>query len=401
MRIALAGDFDTYVIRGLERPAHLMPYRLAPGLNLLRGLRQIGVSDIHIIGTTDEVNTPTVEEGPFGMVHRLPSPLFSGSASFYTWRRHLILKELRGIKPDVVHAQGTEQEYAFTAVTSPYPNVITVHGIMHRVHRVTPPPLLSLSHVPRWIEKLVARQAREVICLSREVEHFFQERGSQARYHFIPNAVAPCFFDVQPQPRLDRGFTLLFIGTIYPLKGLFHLVEALAEARQKLGAEITLFVLGHRGRDPATVEYDKVVRRRAEELRITECIQWLGVLSEEGVARQLAQSDVLVLPSFQETLPMSIAEAMAAGVPVIATRAGGTPELVEHNQTGLLVTPGRSDELAAALCALLPNAALRRQFGVASRTKALAAYAPRVVAEKTLAVYEMICQEKRSVASGH
>jgi glycosyltransferase involved in cell wall biosynthesis len=401
MRIALVGDFDTYVIRGLERPQQLLPYHLSPGLNLLRGLREIGVSDIHIIGTTGEVNTPTVEEGPFGTVHRLPSPLFSGSASFYTWRRHLILKELRGIKPDVVHAQGTEQEYALTAVTSPYPNVITIHGIMHRVHRVTRPPLLSLSHVPRWMEKIVAHRAGDVICLSREVEDFFKERGSRARCHLIPNAVAPCFFDVQPQPRAEAGFALLFVGTIYPLKGLLHLVEALAEAQQKLGAGILLRVIGQIGGGVNGAEYHKQLRRRAEELHIAGRIQWLGVLNERDVARQLAHSDVLVLPSFQETLPMAVAEAMAAGVPVIATRAGGTPELVEHNQTGLLVTPGRSDELAAALCELLPNATLRRQFGAAGRAKALAAYAPRVVAEKTLEVYETIYQRGRAGSPRH
>jgi glycosyltransferase involved in cell wall biosynthesis len=237
--------------------------------------------------------------------------------------------------------------------------------------------------------------------LSREVEDFFKERGSRARCHLIPNAVAPCFFDVQPQPRAEAGFALLFVGTIYPLKGLLHLVEALAEAQQKLGAGILLRVIGQIGGGVNGAEYHKQLRRRAEELHIAGRIQWLGVLNERDVARQLAHSDVLVLPSFQETLPMAVAEAMAAGVPVIATRAGGTPELVEHNQTGLLVTPGRSDELAAALCELLPNATLRRQFGAAGRAKALAAYAPRVVAEKTLEVYETIYQRGRAGSPRH
>src|SRR5882724_651766 len=160
MRIALAGGFDTYLMRGLERPAHLLPYRLSPGLNLLRGLRELGQRDVHILVSTSEVNAVKVDDGPFGTVYRVPCPPASGSPTFFLWRRHLLLKELARIKPDVVHGQGTEQEYAITAVTSPYPHVITFHGIMARVHQVTPPPLLSLNHVPRWIEKLVVRKAR-------------------------------------------------------------------------------------------------------------------------------------------------------------------------------------------------------------------------------------------------
>jgi glycosyltransferase involved in cell wall biosynthesis len=400
MRIALLGDFDTFLFRGEERPLSRSYYRLSPALNLARGFAERGVRDIHYLVVTPEVNELTVDDGPFGKFYRIPSPHGSGSATFFLWRRHLILKELARIQPDIVHGQGTEAEYAFAAVTSPYPNVITVHGIMHRVHRVTPPPLFSLNHVPRWMEKIVAHRARDVICVSREVELFFKERGSQARCHLIPNAVAPCFFDVQPQPRAETGFALLFVGTIYSLKGLLHLVEALAEAQQKLGAGILLRVIGEIGGGADAAEYDKRLRRRAEELHIAERIQWLGVLNERDVARQLAQSDVLVLPSFHETFGMAVAEAMASGVPVIATRTGGIPELVEHNQTGLLVTPGRSDELAAALCELLPNATLRRQFGAAGRAKALAAYAPRVVAEKTLKVYETICHGKRFESPG-
>ena len=320
MRIALLGDFDTFLFRGVERPLSRSYYRLSPALNLARGFAELGTRDIHYLVVTPEVDRLTVDDGPFGRLHRIPQPRGSGSATFFLWRRHLILKELAKIQPDIVHGQGTEAEYAFTAVTSPYPNIITVHGIMHRVHRVTPPPLLSLNHVPRWIEKFVVHRVSDVICLSHEVEHFFKERGSRARCHFVPNAVAPCFFDVQPQPRTEAGFALLFVGSIYPLKGVHDLIEAFAEAQKKLGTGILLRVIGQAGGDG--VEYEKGLRRRAEELRVADRIQWLGVLNERDVARHLAQSDILVLPSFQETSPMAVAEAMAAGVPVIATRAG-------------------------------------------------------------------------------
>lgn len=396
MRIALLGDFDTFLFRGLERPLSHSYYRLSPGLNLARGFSELGIRDVHYLVVTPEVNRPTIDQGPFGVLHRLPCPRFSGSTGFFLWRRRLLLQELARIQPDIVHGQGTEREYAFTAVTSPYPSVVTIHGIMHRVHRVTPPPLLSLNRVPRWIEKIVTRKATDVICLSRAVEDFFHERRSPARCHLIPNAVAPCFFEVRPRPRTKKKQSILFVGNIYPLKGLDYLVDALAIVLKRIESDIVLRVIGGKSIGEGEPAYQSMLRERATRLGIADHIEWLGVRREQEVAAALRQTDVLVLPSFQETAPMSVAEAMAVGVPVVATRVGGTPELVEHEKTGLLVAPGNSEELADAIRRLLADAELRRRFGAEGRAKALERYAPRVVAEKTLAVYNDICQRERT-----
>ncbi len=384
MRIALIGDFDTYLTRGLERPADRMPIRCAPGLNLLRGFRELGIRDIHTVVVTDEVNSVTVVDGPFGVVHLLPRPRLSGSACFYLWRRAMILAELAKIKPDVVHGQGTEMEYGFTAVTSPYPNCVTVHGILHRVHKVVPPPLLSTAFVPRWLEKLVARRATDVICISRAVEEFLEERRSPARRHRIPNAAAPVF--VESRATAGSGNRLLFVGSIYPLKGLLPVVEALA----RLPKITRLQVIGSAGGARENIEYETGVRQRARELGVSDQIEWSGVLGEREVARAMAGSDALVLASFQESAPMCIAEAMSVGLPVVATRVGGIPDMVEHGVTGLLVPPGAVDELASALGTVLRDATMRQRFGAAGRVAALARYAPRAVAERTFAVYRSL-----------
>lgn len=393
MRVALLADFDPYMFRGLERPLELGQYRLSPALNLARGFRELGVKDIHYVVSTAEVKHPTIDDGPFGVLHRVPKPKFSGSVSFFVRRRQLILRELQRIQPDIVHGHGTEEQYALTAVTSPYPHVITFHGLMHRVQEVTPPPLFSLNHVSRWGEKIVLRKAREVICISGSVEKFLRERNSAARCHRIANAVAPCFFEVQAETRPADEPRLLFVGTIIPLKGLLHLIEAMALAEHRLGRNVKLSVIGPVGGGKTAAAYEATVRRRAEELRLGERIEWLGVQNERGIADALSTSDALVLPSFEETFGMCVAEAMAAGVPVVASRAGAIPELVEHGVTGLLVTPGNAAELADALCKVLLDVELRQRMVTAARAQAVARYRPRVVAEQTLAVYEMICRE--------
>jgi len=361
-------------------------------LNLLRGLKEIGQREVHIVVTTSEVNSPKVEDGPFGIVHRVPCPPASGSASFFLWRRHLLLKELARIQPDIVHGQGTEAEYALTAVTSPYPHVITFHGIMERVHQVTPPPLFSLNHVPRWTERFVVSRVQNVISISQDVEDFLRERKSPARSFRIPNAMAPCFFEVTAQPGTKGRYAILYVGAIQPRKGLMYLVEALARLRDSFADSITLRVIGS-----SSDSYKASVVQRAAALKVDHQIEWLGVQGERGVAHELARSDLLVLPSFWENMPMCIGESLAAAVPVVSTRVAGIPNWVDHGKTGLLVKPGDSVELADAIGSLLRDEPLRRAMGLAGRAKATAEYLPRVVAEKTVAVYETICGKKPAI----
>ena len=389
MRIALLGDFDTFLFRGQERPLSRSYYRLSPALNLARGFAELKVRDIHYLVVTPEINQVTVDEGPFGTLHRIPRPRGSGSATFYLWRRHLLWKELARIQPDIVHGQGTEQEYSFTAVTSRYPHVITFHGIMARVHQVTPPQFFSLDHVPRWMEKYVVRRVQNVISISQDVEDFLRESKSPARSFRIPNAMAPCFFEVQAAPREPGRYTLLYVGAIQERKGLIHLVEALGRLRDSFGDSLVLRVIGE-----TKDSYKNAVSQRAVELKVDHQIEWLGVHREVRVAQELARSDLLVLPSFWENMPMCIGEALAAGVPVVSTRVAGIPNWVDEGKTGLLVKPGDPVELAEAIGRLLPDEALRRAMGTAGRAKALAEYAPRVVAAKTLEVYQTICREK-------
>jgi len=104
------------------------------------------------------------------------------------------------------------------------------------------------------------------------------------------------------------------------------------------------------------------LRQRAQALGIMGHVDFLGVVHD--VAQLLHASDVVVLPSYDvvETLPLSLLEAMACGIPVIASRVGSVPEVVADGETGLLVEPGSAAELAAAINATLedPAAALRR-----------------------------------------
>ncbi|MEY2517599.1 MAG: hypothetical protein QOJ89_4957 [bacterium] len=170
-----------------------------------------------------------------------------------------------------------------------------------------------------------------------------------------------------PWPAGD-GPVVGFVGRLEPRKGPLDLIEAAPAIRAGApGARIVVV-----GDDP--YDSDPAYARRVREAEGIEHVPW--VADGAAVMRHL---DVLVAPSRQEPFGTVLAEAMAAGTPVVATRVGGLAETVADGETGLLVAPGRPEELAAAVLEVL---ARREQMGAAARVRAARfgadAYADRV-----------------------
>jgi glycosyltransferase involved in cell wall biosynthesis len=124
-----------------------------------------------------------------------------------------------------------------------------------------------------------------------------------------------------------------------------------------------------------------IVGEGPDRPRLEEEIEALGLSGRVRLAGErrdvpelLAAADVFVLPSASEGLPVSVLEAMAAGLPVIASRVGGVPEQVSDGETGLLVEPGDPNELTAALDRLIADPSLRRRLGAAGRARAEQAF---------------------------
>ena len=208
-----------------------------------------------------------------------------------------------------------------------------------------------------WIDEKI-RRALFVNCISyfcRSQALIFAPVNSWSKLRIVHCGVDPNLFEAKRHH--GRGNRLLFVGRLAAAKGLTILLQAVSALDG-----ITLEIAGD-GPDRRMLE------ESAHELNISDRTKFLGYQSPEQVRDLLKRTDVFVLSSFAEGLPVVLMEAMAAGVPVVATHIAGIPELVEDGHNGLLVPPGSAGATAEAIRRLLDDANLRNRFAIAGREK--------------------------------
>jgi glycosyltransferase involved in cell wall biosynthesis len=173
---------------------------------------------------------------------------------------------------------------------------------------------------------------------------------------FNPVALPPT---VAPWPARQAG-SVLFLGKLGKAKGVDDLLQACAELTQRCPS--LHLALGGDGDRSA-------VQQQADALGVARHVELLGWVQGEQKTRLLNSCRIYVLPSYFEGLPMSILEAMASGVPVIATAIGGIPEAIQDGVEGYLLAPGDVQGLADRIARLLADDALAQRMGAAGRSK--------------------------------
>jgi glycosyltransferase involved in cell wall biosynthesis len=181
----------------------------------------------------------------------------------------------------------------------------------------------------------------------------------------------------------SRGPTIGTVGRLEPIKGLGSLLEAAAVLQGRY-PDLRVELAGS-----GTCE--SRLRSRAADLGLGDSVSFLGW--REDVNALHGRWHVFAQPSLHEGFGLGALEAMAAGLPVVATATGGLPELVEDGQTGLLVPAGAVDALADRLGRLLADERLRSQMGDAARRRARRSFSVDEMAAKTARVYDRLLDE--------
>jgi glycosyltransferase involved in cell wall biosynthesis len=184
--------------------------------------------------------------------------------------------------------------------------------------------------IKRYIQWFFSR-ADVIICLSQKWKDFFEKNFAVKEIVILENIIEKN--NCPPKPIVPAGkIKFLFLGSIGYRKGIFDLLEVINEHKEYLTGKMQL-TIGGRGEVKRLEEYLDVNK-------LQELVQFAGWTIGEKKKILLSESDVYILPSYNEGLPISILEAMSFRLPVISTTVGGIPEIVVDAQNGFLITPG-------------------------------------------------------------
>ena len=233
---------------------------------------------------------------------------------------------------------------------------------------------------PGWRQRLIAREferCERVLALSDSWVKFVRDIAPRARVVELPNYVRmPVLTAMPPSP--EESINVLFLGAVGERKGIYDLLPAFARALEAI-PQMKLSIGGNGEIDRARV--------LARTLAIDGKVEFLGWISGGAKATALRAAHIYILPSHNEGLPVSILEAMSYGVPVIATRVGGIPELFRDGQDGVLVDAGDVSALADALVRLASSASMRTMVGNAGRSRVATHFSDTVVLPRLSDIY--------------
>ena len=232
----------------------------------------------------------------------------------------------------------------------------------------------------------------------------------ETRCHTVYNGVDTDLFQQANSSQLNEesGQRLLFVGRVSPEKGVHVLLEAFSqivaefpEAQLDLvGPVISLpieYIVGI-SEEPDVVglakyyeeDYAVTLKRMVAEKQMTDRVHFLGSRPQTQLVNFYQSADILVNPSYSESFGMSLVEALASETPVIASRVGGMVNIVDENETGLLVKRGDVQGLAEAMRRLLTDNALRQRMGKNGRQQVIERFSWAKVAQSTLEKYRTV-----------
>ena len=309
----------------------------------------------------------------------------------FSLRARRLLAERRD-EFDLVHDNQCMGNGMIGMLEDGWPLVTTLH------HPITVDRQLALSHstnpwqrvtTRRWFGFLrmqvrVSRELPRIITVSEssKTDIAAQMGVESSRMTVVPVGVDHTVFRPQADVRPVPGRLMVTSSSDVPMKGLVPLLEAVAKLRTE--RDIELVVIG-------SPRPDGRVARAIERLGLAPIVRCVTGISDEELARNYGRAQVAVVPSLYEGFSLPAIEAMACGVPVVATTGGALPEVVgTDGETGLLVPPNDPGALAGAIGRLLDDPALRTTLGEAGRQRVLGRFTWEVTARGTVEQYRAL-----------
>jgi len=292
------------------------------------------------------------------IVYRVPIPYIKFLGNIIFWIK--IFFVLKKIRPDIVHCQTIQMGIPCFLFKKIYrkPYIVWCHGF----------DVYFPWKFKKIISKIVLDEANEIIALTNNMKNELKKKCKKDIF-VLPNGIFlekfKGFSKQIIRDKLKIHFNekiIIFVGELKQVKGVKYLIKAFKIINQKV-PKAKLFLIGDG-------KQKKELEELVEKLNLKQNVVFVGKVMNEDVPEYMVASDIFVLSSLSEGLPVTILEAMASGLPIIATKVRGLSEIIKEGENGFLVKPEDPDEIAEKILLIIQNDKLRKEISDNNKKKA-------------------------------
>ena len=371
---------------------------------LRRGMEEQG-HQVRILCSSEKGNGENIADAEF-LAGREGSSLMRLLYIFNPFALLALRRELRNFQPDVVHLHTLSKASPLILLPlKKFPTVLTMHDqSLFDPTRISDLPLLEPyretfsdyfidkpsmrfygEKLRFYILRRLANNVDTVLTCSDFYATCARQSGIFTRIKTLHNGIV-----LAPSYPINNFKNILFVGRLSEEKGVSVLLEAVASLRKK-HPDMRLRVVGGG-------QLKEELKKQISRLQLDNIVSLLGHKSAQEISELYRQSSLVVVPSLcPDNLPTVCIEAMAIGRPIVASRIGGIPELVDHGKTGFLVPPNDADALADNIDRLLSDPELMQKMGEAGRKKAEEEFDEKIYMRNTLSEYDYLNNKYRKV----
>ncbi len=366
----------------------------AATVNLIIGFKNEPVN-LHIVSIRSDIEKSEeirLHEGC--IIHYRPFTLKKSAFAEYFWFGWLKIRRLiKKLHPDLIHNQDTGPVMLMLRGMDKRKVIITQHGIYSEELKYEISVLRRLKFRIKMIyDKLLLPRYCRYISISdynRRILVSYHTKNPEFYTEIIYNPVnSEFFFNTSPHGAFTK---IIYVGVVNKRKGVHILLEALIKLRER-GIIYSLDIAGGT-KEP---KYMEMIEDMIKENNLGSQVTLHGWVNQAKVKQLLEECAIFLLPSSQECLPISIAEAMAAERVVVATRTGGIPEMITDKESGFLFDINDSGQLSEILSYLYKNHGEIMRVSANAKSKALEMFRPETVALQTLNFYRTILSKVHS-----
>ncbi len=388
------GVYLYYLSRELKRLGHEVDIIVGPPYpDTAEGIEEYRVENLNIFEFGFPKQDPFKAFTPLNLYELMATRLgmfpemFSFSFRAYDKLRHILAHR----RYDIIHDNQTLAYGILLMKAFEIPIVATVHhplpidkktdlAYLHSVQD----RLWRIMFYPFMMQRIVTKRMDRIITVSQSAAE--ETRGAfripQSKIRVVYNGIDIDMFRKLDNEKKEPGRLIVVANTQDRKKGIIYLLRAVQELRERVDVKLTIVDRGA----PDNKYTPELVSRYGLDDRVT----FTGRVDVEDLVRLYARAEVAIVPSLYEGFSIPAAEAMACGLPVVATTAGALPEVVENGKTGILVPPRDPNALAEAIKRLLDDEPLRQAMGEEGVRRVESNFTWEKAARRTIDVYREV-----------